>query len=275
MLPLHTDSVIVRALTGALVAGLAAVVARRTGGLTVGGEWAAFVTGTLVAAAGWQWVALLLAYYTLSTLITRFGRARKVERTESVLPTAHERNAMQVIANGGLFAVAVLAGELLGDPRLQLAGLGALAAAAADTWATEVGILWGGPPRSIVSGRVLPVGVSGGITVIGTAAAVIAAGLFAFAGSLLLPRGIGDVPVTDAILLAGIAGAVFDSVIGATLQSKRWCEQCRTWTERRVHTCQYRTRHARGLRWMTNDAVNFLATVAGAAVAVAVSGQVP
>jgi len=275
MLPLPTDSVIVRALAGALVAGLAAVLARRTGGLTLGGEWAAFVTGTLVAAAGWQWVALLLAYYAASTLLTRFGRARKIGLTESVLPTAHERNALQVIANGGLFAVAVLAGELLGDLRLQLAGLGAFAAAAADTWATEAGILWGGAPRSIVSGRVLPVGVSGGVTVIGTAAAFIAAGLFAIAGDFILPQGISDVPVTDAILLAGIAGATLDSLVGATLQSKRWCEQCRTWTERRVHTCQYRTRHARGIRWMTNDAVNFLATVAGAAVAVAAAGQMP
>lgn len=272
MSPLLSDPLIVRGLLGALVAGLAAVVARRAGGLTTGGEWAAFATGTLVTAAGWGWAALLIAYYVASTLLTRLGRDTKIARTESVLPTARERNALQVFANGGLFALAVLLGEVFDDPMLQLAGLGALAAAAADTWATEIGMLWGRNPRSILSGRVLPVGVSGGVTIIGTAAAVIAAGLFAIVGALLIPEGIDGDPVTDAVLLAGLGGALADSVLGATFQSKRWCEQCRMWTERRVHTCQYRTRHARGVRWMTNDTVNFLATVAGAVIALVASG---
>ncbi len=272
MSPLLSDPLIVRALLGALVAGLAAAMARRAGGLTAGGQWAAFATGTLVTAAGWWWAVMLLAYYVASTLLTRLGRETKTARTESVLPTARERSAPQVFANGGLFALAVLLGEILADPRLQLAGLGALAAAAADTWATEIGMLWGRTPRSILTGRVLPVGVSGGVTIIGTAAAVIAAGLFALVAARLIPEGINGVPVTDAVLLAGLGGSLADSLLGATFQSKRWCEQCRTWTERRVHTCQYRTRHARGLRWMTNDTVNFLATVAGAAIAVAASG---
>ena len=73
--------------------------------------------------------------------------------------------------------------------------------------------------------------------------------------------------VLSAVLAAGIAGSLGDSVLGATLQSKRWCEQCRTWTERRVHTCHYRTQHASGLRWMNNDTVNLFATAIGAAVA--------
>ena len=70
----------------------------------------------------------------------------------------------------------------------------------------------------------------------------------------------------DAIRIPSCPAA--DSLLGATLQSKRWCEQCKRWTERRVHTCQYRTRHARGVRWMTNDTVNLLATACGALAAV-------
>lgn len=237
--------------------------ARRAGTLTAGGQWAAFATGTLVAAAGWRWAALLVAYFAASSLLTRVGASAKVLRTRSVLPEHRERNALQVLANGGLFAMAVVAGEVLRDPRWLLAGLGALAAAAADTWATEVGLLWGGPPRSILSGRPLPAGVSGGVTLVGTAASVVAAVLVATAGSRILDA---DSAVV-AVVIAGVGGSLADSVLGATLQSKRWCEQCRTWTERRVHTCGYRTRHARGVRWVTNDTVNFLATVAGAALA--------
>ena len=81
------------------------------------------------------------------------------------------------------------------------------------------------------------------------------------------------VPSWGNLASAGLAGSVGDSLLRAGLQSKRWCEPCRTWTERRVHTCKYRTQHARGLRWMTNDTVNFLATAIGALVALAVLGS--
>lgn len=265
------DSLILRALAGALVAGIVAALARRAGALSVGGRWAAFTTGTVVAAAGWRWAALLIGYFVLSSLLTRLGAEAKSRRTASVLPDQRERNALQVLANGGLFALAMLAGELLGDQRLMIAGLGALGAAAADTWATEIGLLWGGTPRSILTGRALPAGVSGGISIAGTAASIVAAALVAFTGAWLLDQGVSALAVP--LFLAGVAGALADSVLGASLQSKRWCEHCRTWTERRVHTCQYRTQHARGLRWMTNDAVNFLATVIGAIVALAVAAS--
>ena len=88
------------------------------------------------------------------------------------------------------------------------------------------------------------------------------------AGLLLAAPGGVAADAAFAVGLAGLVGSAADSLLGATLQSKRWCEQCKRWTERRVHTCQYRTRHARGVRWMTNDTVNLLATACGALAAV-------
>jgi len=226
------------------------------------------VLGTLVVAAGWGWGVLLIAYFVASSLLTRLGSERKRARTATVLPEQSDRNARQVIANGGVFAGLIVLGEASGDTRYLVAGVGALAAAAADTWATEIGTLWGGTPYSIRTGRAVAPGESGGLTVVGSAASVVAAALVAAAASLLIPgsaTGWGS-PVF-AVLAAGIAGSLGDSVLGATLQSKRWCEQCRTSTERRVHSCHYRTQHASGLRWMNNDTVNLLATVIGATVA--------
>lgn len=224
--------------------------------------------GTIVVTAGWAWGALLIAYFLTSSALTRIGQADKEARTDSMLPVQSARNAKQVGANGGVFAALMILGEATGDPRLQVAGLGALAAAAADTWATEIGTLWGGAPRSILTGRVVPVGASGGVTLVGTAASVGAAVLVALAAhGIFTTDGRGDFSPALAVLIGGIGGSLGDSVLGATLQSKRWCEQCRTWTERKVHTCQYRTKHTSGLRWMNNDTVNLLATVVGAALA--------
>lgn len=228
--------------------------------------------GTLVVTAGWVWGALLVTYFLTSSALTRLGQADKEARTDSMLPAQSARNAKQVGANGGVFATLVLLGEATGDPRLLVAGLGALAAAAADTWATETGTLWGGPPRSILTGRLLPAGASGGVTLIGSAGSIVAAALVALAAhAILSSESPGAASPALAILIGGIGGSLGDSVLGATLQSKRWCEQCRTWTERKVHTCQYRTRHTSGLRWMNNDTVNLLATAIGAALALLVT----
>lgn len=270
---ISVDTLITRALLGALVAGVVAAVARRSGALSAGGQWAAFATGAVVATAGWWWAALLIAWFVTSSALTRLGRDAKRALTESILPGDAERDAMQVIANGAVFSVLALGATLTGDLRLAVAACGALAAAAADTWATETGILWGGAPRMILTGERLLPGMSGGVTVVGLGAAFAAAALMAWAATLLLPAASDPTKsIFVAVLGGGMAGSVADSILGATVQSKRWCDQCRSWTERRVHTCRYRTHHARGLRWMTNDAVNLLATITGAIVALAAVG---
>jgi len=245
------------------------VAGRRAGSLSATGHWAAFVLGTLVVAAGWAWGAVLIVYFVAASALTRFGEARKAAATESMLPAQTARNASQVGANGALFALLVLLGEYTGDTRFLVAGLGALAAAAADTSATEIGTLWGGVPRSVVTGERLGAGASGGVTVAGSAASAAAAALMAIGAhaALVLSGRDGSPAAALAVFVGGVGGSLGDSLLGATLQSKRWCEQCRTWTERKVHLCQYRTRHAGGLRWMTNDSVNFLATAIGAALA--------
>ena len=268
-----TDSLIVRALLGALGAGVVAAFARRAGMLTRGGQWAAFATGIVATAAGWDWAALLVAYFVVSVLLTRAGWEAKRAAVREVLPMQGERNATQVAANGGLFALLVFVGDLRGEPLLLVAGLGAIAAAAADTWATEVGLLWGGEPRSIVTALTVRRGESGGVTLAGLGASAAAALGFAAASHVLIPvrSGAGGATMM-AVALGALGGSLADSVLGAMLQSNRWCDNCRMWTERRVHTCKYRTRHARGVRWMTNDTVNFLATVIGALVSLTVLG---
>ncbi len=254
-----------------------ALAARRAGSLTTGGAGAAAVVGTLVATAGWRWAMLLIGYFVLSSLLTRWGHATKAARTSSMIPATTARTAVQVAANGGVYALAVVTGALTGDAQAYLAALGALAGAAADTWATEIGTLYGGVPRSVLTGERLEPGASGGVTPAGLAASVVAAAAvavttpWALTGGYRVPAEVVGtaVAVGVAVCLAGIVASLADSVLGASLQSKRWCGNCRSWTERPVHRCGTPTTHARGLAWMTNDAVNLLATVTGAIVALA------
>jgi uncharacterized membrane protein len=70
------------------------------------------------------------------------------------------------------------------------------------------------------------------------------------------------------VIIAGIAGALADSLIGATAQERRWCAACDRGSERRVHDCGSSTKLVGGREWMDNDVVNLIATFVGAVVAV-------
>jgi uncharacterized protein (TIGR00297 family) len=263
----HRVGVIERALAGLLVAGTVALAARRAHALSVGGATAAVVVGVAAVSAGWEWGALLIAYFVASIALSRLRSAEKAQRTGDIVAKGGARDAFQVVANGGLFTLTALAGAVLApgsaaEPILTAAALGALAASTADTWATEIGSLASRPPRSILTWRPVAPGTSGGVNLLGMLAMAAGAAFIAYGGRALSI----EVPIV-AVVIGGFLGAIADSVVGATLQDRRWCDTCQKSTERLVHGCGAPTRHAGGITLVDNDLVNLIATFAGAAIA--------
>ena len=74
-----------------------------------------------------------------------------------------------------------------------------------------------------------------------------------------------------AVVSGGIAGAFVDSLLGATLQERRWCPACGRFTERPVHRCGAATIVRGGMAGFGNDGVNLVSVVAGAIVTVLLS----
>jgi uncharacterized membrane protein len=109
------------------------------------------------------------------------------------------------------------------------------------------------------------------VTPLGLAAAVGGALAVALPAALLTSArergGASRMRLLGAVTLAGVAGSLIDSALGATWQAMSWCPACATWTERSVHRCGTPTEVRRGARWMTNDAVNALATSSAAVLA--------
>jgi uncharacterized membrane protein len=166
------------------------------------------------------------------------------------------------MANGLVFTAACVMSITGAPSELSfVVAAGALAASAADTWATEIGTLFGGIPRSILTRRPLPVGGSGGITAAGTGASL--AGAVCIAGFAFVFM--SDPRFFWWIVAGGCIGALVDSFAGATIQDRRWCDACGAPTEMRIHVCGARTRRVGGLPFIENDAVNLLATATGAA----------
>lgn len=244
---------------GAAFAAVIAYAAYRARALSAGGTVAAFAVGTAVfGALGLRGAATLLAFFVPSVLLTRVGRARK--RALRGVAESAPRNGWQVLANGGAAALCALGASSGGDP-LRAAFAGAFAAACADTWGTEIGTLARRRPVSILSFRPIDAGLSGGVSLPGTAATIAGALFIAGVASLLRLAPFG------AVAAGGIAGALLDSVVGASLQALRWCPSCARECETLRHTCGTLTTPRRGVSWIQNDAVNLLATLCGALVA--------
>jgi len=256
-----------RVLAGFALATLISLIARRTRSLTSSGAIAATLVGTLAVAAGWSWGALLVVYFASSAALSHIGKESKEHRTGAVVAKGGARDATQVLANGAMFGAAALLATMRPDVRWIALGAGSLAASAADTWATEIGTLYGSAPRSILTWRAVPVGTSGGVSAIGTLAAIAGA---LFVALVVVTLGWTWI-VARNVMIGGVVGALVDSLFGATIQSRRWCDTCERETERIVHDCGNATRNVRGFRWIDNDMVNFLSSAAGGLIAAILS----
>ena len=241
---------------------LVSVVARRARALSKSGVVAGSLMGTIAIAAGWSWGALLLSLFISVSLLSRLGAADKAKRISGLIEKGDERDASQLIANGAVFTVAALGSLLVPSSAWYAIAAGAVSFSAADTWATEIGTLAGGDPRSIINGRRVPAGTSGGVSLVGT--------LGAIAGALFIAAEVRFAawPVSLAgVLLGGIIGGLADSIVGATLQVKRWCSRCMVETERTVHDCGTPTTVSGGIGWLDNDVVNAVCSAIGALIA--------
>jgi uncharacterized protein (TIGR00297 family) len=255
-----------RIAAGVLLAAVIALAARAARALTTDGAVAATLVGGASIAAGWSWGALLLAFFLSSSALSRIGIGIKHQRSSGILEKQGERDAIQVLANGGVFGVAALGHIVVPWEGWLAVGAGALAAATADTWATEIGMLGGGQPRLLTTWGAVPPGTSGAVTVAGTVGMVLGSAVVTLcAAAVVWPR-----HVVLATFVGGVLGALADSLAGATVQSRRRCASCEAFTERAVHSCGAHTAHAGGASWMSNDAVNFLCSAVGASAALIV-----
>jgi uncharacterized protein (TIGR00297 family) len=205
--------------------------------LTRDGVVAATAVGTLVfGGGGWSPAALLVLFFLTSSVLTRWQAQRKPQPEHGAgLSGPRGRSGIQVLANGTVAAALALWYGFAPSADVLTAFAGAVAASAADTWATEIGLLSSTPPRLITTGSVVTPGRSGGITWIGTLGGAAGAGVLAGAAWALV-----NAPFA-AVAAAGIIAMVVDSLLGAT-------------TEGRV-------------RWVGNDGVNLIATATGAVLA--------
>lgn len=252
----------------ALVISLAiSGLAYRRGSLSQSGALGALLVGTLIfGLGGWQWGVLLGIFFVSSSLLSHFKEEEKQIAAEK-FDKGHQRDFGQVMANGALGALVAVLHFALPSPIWLPFFVGIMATVNADTWATELGTLSKSPPRLITSGRVVEVGTSGGVSWLGTGVSLLGGLVIGFPAGIL----ISTLPIPTALLIGGVgglAGSLFDSLLGATVQQIYYCDVCQKDTERRLHKCGHETRPLRGWSWLNNDLVNLFASIVGGLVAI-------
>lgn len=272
------NPVIWRLAAGLILSAFIGFVAYRKQALSGSGVAGAVITGSCIFGfGGWVWGLTLVAFFVYGTLLSRFKERQKEKVAAEKFEKGSRRDLGQALANGGVGSVLAVLFFLSPENTWLFAGfIGAMATVNADTWATELGVLSRSTPRLITSGRKVPPGTSGGITVLGTLATVLggfAIGLTAWAlliAEAWLQPGAGWagfwwlVPVGT---VAGLAGSLTDSLLGATVQAMYTQADSGQATEKRFDRQHRPNTFRRGWPFMNNDAVNFSSSVIGAAAA--------
>lgn len=247
-----------RAISGIVIAAGIASAAYRIRALSASGAIAASIVGaTIHTAMAYKGSSAMVAYFATSSALGRLPRSGS-----PIQQRGNRRDAVQVLANGGPAAAFALLHALWTPSTIVTAAgyYGTLSAAAADTWATEIGTRWGGRPRNIANVRKTVAGESGGVTLAGIAASFLASLMMAVIAQL------GEKNRRDWVLICvtgGMVGSLTDSLLGALLQERRWCACCNALTEQRIHTCGQPSIHVDGLAAINNDVVNLVAVIAG------------
>lgn len=253
-----------RFLAGLAVSAAISLAGWRAKALSGRGALAATGVGTGVAVgSSWPGLVVLGTFFISSSAISSVGVSSDVEAKGS------RRDERQVLANGLVATIGALVGARLNQQAAVTLVAGALAAATADTWATEVGSRSRSTPRLLRSGLPVARGTSGGVTRRGLVASLAGASLTGGVAGLLVGRS-GNrrraIAIGSGVVTAGLAGSLADSLLGEAVQERRRCALCGTITEMRVHRCGSTTEHIGGIPGVDNDIVNLACTLIGGIV---------
>jgi uncharacterized protein (TIGR00297 family) len=239
----------------------------KTKNLSASGALAAILVGTAVAyALSWKGLIVLGVFFASSSYWSKYRKNEKHEFEDKLAKTSR-RDWQQVLANGGGAMVFSIFFLWTGETIYLIAAIASLAAANADTWASEIGPLSSGKPVSVRTFQKTPKGTSGAVSALGTLASLGGALIVAITAGVLYEEISPFLMIW--ITAAGFLGSLIDTVLGAYVQVEYKCKCCGQMTEARFH-CDEKAEKIKGYYIINNEFVNFFASfLAGAALIIA------
>ena len=206
---------------------------------------------------------LLLTFLVGSVLIDKIKKIRQTD--DGITKRGDCRDAVQVVANGIVPMFFAIFTALYQHPAFLVGYIAALSEAFADTAASGFGV-FSRKTFDLFKWRPAEKGMSGGVSLIGTASALFAS--FVIPALALL----FDIINWQLFLIASAVaflGVVVDSLLGSLVQVKYRCKACGKLTEREWH-CEKKTDKVSGFEFFDNDVVNLLSGAFAAIFATAI-----
>jgi uncharacterized protein (TIGR00297 family) len=255
----NINSFIVPILLSPIVIGFAV----KKKALTYGGVVMAIVLDALISfSLGNFGFVLLISFFFGAMLIDKFKKRMKKQGRTDEAEKGDCRDYMQVIANGLLAGISAVLFFASGNKVFLFAFIAALAEAMADTASSGIGVA-AHRTYDVWKRRRCEMGLSGGMSLIGTFAAFVAS--YAMA---MIAYAFGAVNIVGVVIItiSAFLGSVFDSLLGSLVQAKYKCRICGKITEKGVH-CGESTNIYSGLAFIDNDCVNLLSGIFAAVMA--------
>lgn len=217
-----------------LASGIESIVNKK---LTLMGTFVAIALGLSVSLSGFEYFCIMIAFYISANIATE-----KNNRVNSNIVGNHKdskpRSASQVIYKGLFPSVISLIIYIKYEGKLDLSTaninrqilqsmyIAFYCFSTADTWASEIGMIGSHKTYFILTGKLIPKGVNGGISVKGTIMSVLGGGFIGLVSILCWVFRFGANEIKYSIIIHmliigcfwGFIGSMIDSLIGATLQ---------------------------------------------------------
>ena len=230
--------------------------------LTYCGTFLAWAMATVICIFGGIPAFLILALTFFGTVVADKAAGKRAD-PHGLRRKSGRRDAVRVLCNVGIGTGMILLYTLTGTRGFLLAYAAVMAESLADSLASKLGPLGKGPTVDLCGFHQVDVGLSGGVSLAGTAASAFGASLIAVPAGLFPGTGAKKAALVAVI---GFAGCLFDSLLGSRAQVKYKCSACGCVTEREQH-CGASCSVYRGFRRINNDLVNFLSNCFAAAIA--------
>jgi len=231
---------------------------------------AEFVGCSILIFGGMKWFVVLLVFYFATGLFTKYKYEYK-KKIGAAEEKGGARAWQNVMANGLIASLLAMGHDLVPLNIFAIGFLGAISTSAADTLATEIGLLNPHEPRLITNlSKSVEPGTSGGVSPLGEVASLFGATLMGLVAWIVGFDGFTLPKIFTVTVLAGFLGSTFDSLLGASIQATYRCPACNRITEKKVH-CGQACTLIKGNRILDNNVVNLISTIFGALVAALIS----
>jgi len=202
---------------------------------------------------GYSALAFLLISYFISFIISVMRKLLK-HNDDNIVKKSKGKDFIQIFVNGYSGSICVVLYGITDNPSFLIVAFICIAASLIDSISSDIGTLSKSKPYDIFRRKRVEKGLSGGVSLLGTIASILAAVILAIIAVLLLRLDYIYILILSPLMLVN---TFIDTILGSLFQAKYRCVECNIITERNYH-CDKPTVLASGFRIINNDVVNFI-----------------